>query len=133
MNLTKESKLKQTRHSSHLCRYHIVFIPKWRKSWLTKEQFILTRFMVDRCKQLGVEILELSIQEDHIHLFVEARPDEKMSKFVGKLKSHLTKKLLESSSELEQIFPKRNLWARGYFIGTCGIESEVIQNYIMNQ
>ena len=127
------SKLKQTAHSEHLCRYHIVFIPKWRKNWLLKYQFLLTRLMVERCKELGVVILELSIQDDHIHLFVEARPDAVMSKFVGRLKSYLTSHLLESQPELLQKFPKRSLWARGYFIATCGVESEVIQNYILNQ
>lgn len=89
--------------------------------------------MVERCDQMNVVILELSIQDDHIHVFVEARPDTNMSKFVGKLKSFLTKRLLEKQPELLQTFPKRNLWARGYFIATCGVESEVIQNYILNQ
>ena len=127
------SHLKQTRHSSHLCRYHIVFIPKWRKSWLLKYQFLLSRLIVERCKELGVVILELSTQDDHVHLFIEARPDINLAKFVGKLKSYLTKMLLEERPELMEQFPKRNLWARGYFIATCGVESEVIQNYILNQ
>jgi len=129
----QNSKLKQTRHSAHLCRFHIVFIPKWRKAFLLKYQFLLSRLITKRVDELGVQILELSIQDDHVHLFIEARPDTVMSKFVGRLKSYLTKSLIESQSELLQKFPKRNLWARGYFIGTCGVESEVIQNYIMNQ
>jgi len=127
------SQIKQTRHSSHLCRYHVVFIPKWRKGWLKKYQFLITRLMVERCDQLGTVILELSIQDDHVHLFIEARPDANLAKFVGKLKSYLTKRLLEKRPELLQKFPKRNLWARGYFVATCGVESEVIQNYIINQ
>jgi putative transposase len=123
----------KTAHSFHLCRYHIVFIPKYRKAILETYRFLVSRLISEKLKELSAEIIELSVQPDHVHLFIEARPDANLSQMVGQLKSHLTKTLLDDCPELLALFPKRNLWARGYFIATCGVDSEVIESYIRNQ
>ena len=123
----------KTAHSFHLCRYHIVFIPKYRRAILGPYPFLVSRLMREKLAELRSEILEMSVQDDHIHLFVATRPDANLSQMVGQLKSHLTKTLLDDCPELLALFPKRNLWARGYFIATCGVDSEVIESYIRNQ
>jgi putative transposase len=123
----------KTAHSFHLCRYHIVFIPKYRRAILGPYRFMISRLMREKLAELRSEILEMSVQDDHIHLFVTTRPDANLSQIVGQLKSHLTKTLLDDYPELLALFPKRNLWARGYFIATCGVDSEVIESYIRNQ
>ena len=128
-----KSHLKSTAHSQHLCRYHIVFIPKWRKPVLKEYQFVIARLINEKINELKCHMIELSIQPDHIHLFIEARPDANMAQLIGKLKSYLSKNLFQIYPELLEHFPKRNLWARGYFIGTCGVDAEVIKNYIRIQ
>lgn len=124
---------RPTAHSFHLCRYHIVFIPKYRKKILLPYQFILSDLIQTKLKDLQMDLLESSIQEDHIHLFIAARPDAQMSQVIGKLKSHLTSRLFDQCPDLLQICKTRNLWARGYFIATCGVDASVIENYIRNQ
>jgi len=125
--------IKSTKHSFHLCRYHVVFVPKYRKAILEPYRFLISRLMREKLNELGAHIIELSVQADHVHLFIEARPDANLSKMVGRLKSHLTKTLLEDAPELNRIYPKRNLWARGYFIATCGVDASIIADYIKNQ
>ena len=125
--------LKRTHHSQHLCRYHIVFIPKWRKAFLPAYEAVLLQLIPQRLALLGAAVLELSIQEDHIHLFIEARPDRMMSTLIGKLKSGLSSFLFDTYPELKDSFRTGSIWARGYFICTCGVDEAIIRSYIRNQ
>ena len=124
--------MKATSHSCHLCRYHIVFIPKYRKSILSPYALFLTRLVKEYLPEIGALLIESSVQPDHIHLFIEARPDVMISRLVGRLKVNLSKALLDYP-DIKAIYPERSVWARGYFVGTCGVDSETIKNYISNQ
>lgn len=124
--------MKSTSHSCHLCRYHIVFIPKYRRAILSPYALLLTRLVKDFLSDHGALLIENSVQPDHIHLFIEARPDVIISKLVGQLKVVLSKALL-AYPDIESIYPGRNVWARGYFVGTCGVESSTIEQYIREQ
>ena len=69
------------------CQYHIVFIPKYRFKIL--EGAIKTE--LDRsirifCNQQKVEIVELNIQIDHVHLLVMIPPKISISDFMGIIK-----------------------------------------------
>jgi len=124
--------MRSTSHSCHLCRYHIVFIPKYRKAILSPYTLLLTRLVKAFLSDHGGLLIESSVQPDHIHLFIEARPDVMISKLVGRLKVYLSKALLDYP-DIEAIYPERSVWARGYFVGTCGVESSTIEQYIKNQ
>jgi len=87
--------MKATSHSYHLCRYHIVFIPKYRRAILSPYALLLTRLVQQFLSDHGALLIESSVQPDHIHLFIEARPDVMISKLVGRLKVYLSKALLE--------------------------------------
>lgn len=124
--------MRSTSHSCHLCRYHIVFIPKYRKAILSPFVLLLTRLVKAFLSDHGALLIESSVQPDHIHLFIEARPDVMISKLVGRLKVYLSKALLDDP-DIEAIYPERSVWARGYFVGTCGVESSTIEQYIRGQ
>ena len=108
--------MRSTSHSCHLCRYHIVFIPKYRKAILSPFVLLLTRLVKAFLSDHGALLIESSVQPDHIHLFIEARPDVMISKLVGRLKVYLSKALLDDP-DIEAIYPERSVWARGLFRG----------------
>ena len=51
------------------CKYHIVFVPKYRKKVLygrTRQQ--MGQILRQLCRQKGIEIMEGHAMPDHIHL-----------------------------------------------------------------
>ena len=63
---------KRLSHSIYECKYHIVFCPKYRYRILRDEMAEYTRQQIYRlCRQKdGVEVLELTVRLDHVHLVV---------------------------------------------------------------
>ena len=63
---------KRLAHSLHACRYHVVFCPKYRYRILKDE---IAEYVRQQIYQLlgqkeGVEVLELNVQEDYVHLLL---------------------------------------------------------------
>lgn len=119
-------------HRVHLIVYHLVWTPKRRKPVLTGAIAADCRKLIQqKCDEQGWKILELAIQPDHVHLFVQAWPTVPAAEIIKECKG-LT------SHELRQKYPvlKRlpSLWTRSYFAATAGnVSSEVIQRYIAAQ
>jgi putative transposase len=119
-------------HRIHWIVYHLVWTPKRRKAVLTGDIAIDCKALIEKkCAEMGWTILELAIQPDHVHLFVQAWPITSAAEIVKQCKG-LT------SHELRQKYPilKRlpSLWMRSYFAATAGNGSaEAIQGYIAAQ
>ena len=87
---------KKLAHSLYECKYHIVFCPKYRYRILKDE---VARYAQEELEELcrrkeDVEVLELNIQADHIHLVVSSAPKYAVSEFMGYLKGKLALRLL---------------------------------------
>jgi putative transposase len=121
--------IKKTRWSHYNLNYHFVWIPKYRRRILkgaVAEK--LQQLIEGAAKRNGVEILSLSIQPDHIHLFISAPPRLSPAQLVNLFKGYTAKKLLELFPELRT---KHGLWTRSYYVGTAGaVTEEIIRRYI---
>jgi len=74
-------------HTKWLCRYHIVFTPKYRRKIIYKQiRADIREIIKDLCKWKGVEIIEGHMTPDHIHLLVSIPPKYSISQFMGYLK-----------------------------------------------
>ena len=126
---------RKTSHTTYDCKYHIVWITKYRKPVLGGEVGKRVRELIRGiCKQQEVEILSGHVSKDHIHLFVSVSPHLAISKLVQYLKGKSSYKLLQENKQLSRLFWGRHLWARGYFVSTSGnVTDEVIMEYIRNQ
>ena len=82
---------KRLSHSVYECKYHIVFCPKYRHRIFKEDVATYThQTIADLCRRKeDVEILELNIQPDHIHLVVSIAPKYAVSEFMGYLKGKL--------------------------------------------
>ena len=86
------------------------------------------------CDWLGSEILELNIQEDHIHLVVSVPPKVSISRLMGVLKGKLAIKIFKSYPKLkEKPYWGNHFWARGYFVSTVGLDEDMIRKYVKHQ
>ena len=78
---------KSLAHTKYMCKYHIVFIPKFRrKAIYNKLRSDIQKYIKDLCKWKGVEIIEGHMMPDHVHLLVEIPPRISVSSFMGYLK-----------------------------------------------
>ncbi len=126
------SKYKKLSHTIYYCVYHIVFCPKYRYR-------ILDKTLSDFCKQQIyhlcsqkelVEILELNIQTDHIHVVLSIAPKHSISSIMGFLKGKLALKLFRNYEQLNKRYWGRHFWSRGYCVSTVGLNEDHIRKYV---
>ncbi len=79
----------------------------------------------------GCEIVEQSIQVDHIHMVMVIPPKYAVSDVVGQLKGVTTSHLRKKFDWLKKVYWKENIvWSPGYFVSTVGVDEEKILKYV---
>jgi putative transposase len=119
-------------HSLYECKYHIVFCPKYRYRIFKDDIAEYTRQQIySLCKQKEqIEVLELNIQPDHVHLVVSVAPKYAIADFMGYLKGKLAIRLFQQYEHLGKRYWGRHLWSRGYCVSTIGLDEEKIRTYV---
>ena len=123
---------KRLAHSVYECKYHVVFCPKYRYRILQDEIGEYTKQQIYRlCQQKdAVEVLELNVQADHVHLVVSIAPKYAVSSFMGYLKGKLAIRLFDRYKKLGRRYWGRHLWSRGYCVSTIGLDEDKIRKYV---
>ena len=113
--------------------YHLIWFPKYRRKVLVGEiQERLTSLLKDKCKELGVELVESNIQPDHVHLFVRTNPIQSPQQIVCGLKGYTSRILRKEFPSLRTRLP--TLWTRSYYVDSVGKLNEyTIRKYIQEQ
>ena len=117
------------------CAYHIVWCPKYRYRVLRGN---VARFVEQNirvlCEWKKVEVMELSVQEDHVHLVVSIPPKVSISELLGILKGKTAIKLLKSYPGMrKKPYWGNHFWSRGYCVSTIGLDEEKIRRYVKYQ
>ena len=121
-------------HTRWNCKYHIVFIPKYRRKEIYgKIRSDIGVIIRQLCEYKGVEIIEAHAMIDHIHMLVKIPPKIFVSGFMGYLKGKSSLIIFERHANLKYKYGNRNFWAKGYFVSTVGLNDEVVKEYIRNQ
>jgi len=123
---------KRLSHSIYECKYHIVFCPKYRYHIFKDDIAEYTRQQIYQlCKQKElVEILELNIRPDHIHLVMDIPPKYSVSAIMGYLKGKLALRLFQKYEYLGRKYWGCHLWSRGYCVSTIGLDEDKIRKYV---
>ena len=126
-----DSSLSHTRWN---CKYHIVFIPKYRRKEIYgKIRTDIGQILRQLCVYKDVEIIEAHAMSDHIHMMIRIPPKISVSSFMGYLKGKSSLMIFERPANLKYKYGNRNFWAKGYFVSTVGLNDEVVKEYIRNQ
>ena len=115
------------------CKYHVVFIPKYRRKVLYgKLRAGIGRILRDLCEQKGIELLEGHAMPDHVHLCLRIPPKYSVSYTIGFLKG---KSAVRVHRELlnERRMAGLHFWATGYWVSTVGLDEEMVRKYIREQ
>jgi len=128
-------KYRKLTHVVYKCDYHIVFTPKYRFRILTGEIGIAIEQDIRQiCSWKEVEIDEMSVQIDHVHMIVSIPPRLSVSDFMGILKGKTAIRMFKSHPNLKKKpYWGNHFWARGYFVNTVGINEEMIRRYVKYQ
>jgi len=110
----------------------VVFCPKYRYRIFSDEVAEYTRQQIYRLlrQKEDVEVLELNIRADHIHLVASIAPKYAVASLMGYLKGKLAIRLFTRYERLGRKYWGRHLWARGYCVSTVGIDEEMIRQYV---
>tara|TARA_B100000378_G_C17781973_1_gene320647 strand:+ start:66 stop:494 length:429 start_codon:yes stop_codon:yes gene_type:complete len=121
-------------HSKWDCKYHLVFVPKYRKKKLYGE---IRRFLGPVFHELASQkrssILEGHMVQDHVHMLIQIPPKYAVSEIVGYIKGKSAIAIARQFSGRKRNFNGESFWARGYAVSTVGFEEAQIRKYIKNQ
>ena len=122
------------KHTKWECKYHVVFIPKYRKKRLYPElRKHLGGVFRDLARQKECQILEGHVMPDHVHMCIAIPPKYPVSSVIGFLKGKSAIVIARELCGRERNFTGEHLWARGYAVSTVGFELEQVRQYIRAQ
>ena len=125
--------LQSLNHTVWECKYHVVWIPKYRKKILygniRQELVNLFRELANR---RGCTILEGHLCADHVHMLLSIPPKYRVSEIVGYLKGKSAIEIARRFGKVRKITGE-SFWARSYFVSTVGMGEREIRLYIGNQ
>ena len=126
-------KYKSNNNVFYSCKYHVVWCPKYRRSVLINGvDARLKELIKETCVHLHVEIIELEVMPDHVHLLMEVDPPFGVHRAVKQIKGYSSRILREEFPWLKSRLP--SLWTNRYFVSTVGgAPLSVIRQYIENQ
>ena len=128
------SNYRKLQHTEWDCKYHVVFIPKYRRKVLygtIREH--LGEIFRRLARQKECEIEEGHLVADHVHMMIAIPPKHSVSQVVGYMKGKSAIQIAREFSGRRRNFTGQHFWARGYFVSTVGRDEEVIRQYIRNQ
>ena len=121
-------------HTKWLCKYHIVFTPKYRRKAIYGQyKKSIGQILRQLCNYKGVEIIEGHLMIDHIHMLVSIPPKYSVSQFMGYLKGKSSLMIFDRHANLKYKFGNRYFWAEGYYVSTVGLNEATIRKYIQEQ
>lgn len=121
-------------HVRWYCKYHVVFVPKYRRKALYGSlRREIGRVFRELCEQQGVGLVEGHAMVDHIHLCLSIPPKYSVANTVGFLKGKSAIRIHRTYLGRRKGFTGMHFWARGYCVSTVGLDEQVIRAYIRNQ
>jgi len=122
---------KSLAHTKWMCKYHIVFTPKYRRKIVYNQcRESIVKILKELCKWKGVEIIEGSAMVDHIHLVVSIPPKYSVSSIMGYLKGKSALMIFDRHANLKYKFGNRHFWSREYSVSTVGLNEATIAKYV---
>ena len=121
-------------HTKWNCKYHIIFIPKYRRKVIyNKLRTDIMEYIQDLCRWKGVEIVEGHLIPNHVHLLLSIPPKMNISSFMGYLKGKSSMMIFKDHANLRYKYGNCNFGATGYYVSTVGLNEATIRKNIRDQ
>ena len=126
--------LESLSHTLWECKYHVVWIPKYRRKVLYGD---IRKHLGGVLRELAIQresnILEGHMMKDHLHMLISIPPKYSVAQVVGFIKGKSAIQIARTFGGRKQNFTGQHFWARGYFVSTVGKDETVIRQYIKTQ
>ena len=120
-------------HSKWDCKYHVIFVPKYRRKVLYGElRQRLGPIFHELARQKECQIIEGHLQSDHVHMVIAIPPKYAVASVVGFLKGKSAIAIARLQGK-ERNFNGESFWARGYAVSTVGFELDEVRRYVREQ
>lgn len=125
--------IKSNNNVVYSCKYHVVWCPKYRRKVLVGGVDVrLKELIAEICNDLHVDVIEVEIMPDHVHLLIEVDPQFGIHRTVKQIKGRTSRILRQEYAWLRSRLP--TLWTNSYFVSTVGgAPLSAIKQYIENQ
>ena len=121
-------------HTKWMCKYHIVFTPKYRRKAIYGQiRSDIGEILRKLCEYKGVEIIEGHLMHDHVHMLLAIPPKCSVSSVMGYLKGKSSLMIFDKHANLKHRFGNRRFWAEGCYVSTVGLNEATIAKYIREQ
>jgi putative transposase len=124
--------IRRTKHAVYDLKYHLVWVPKYRKHMMGGEVSGYLKEVFKRIsEEYSFEISAMEVMEDHVHVFLEAPPKYSPAQLVQIMKSISAKEVFKKFPELRKQLWAGELWNDGYFVRSVGDEvtATIIRKY----
>ncbi len=124
---------KSNKNIVYSCKYHVVWCPKYRRKVLHGAvEARLKELIIETCSDIHVDIIEMEIMPDHVHLLIEVDPQFGIHKAIKRIKGASSRYLRQEFKHLTTRLP--TLWSNSYFVSTVGgAPLNAIKQYIESQ
>ena len=125
---------KSLAHSRWECKYHVVFIPKYRRKAMYGEiRASVGGIFHELARQKEGRIVAGHLLADPVHLCIEIPPTHAVASIIGFLKGKSAVAIARQFGGKGKNFTGEHFWARGYAVSTVGYELEAVKRYIREQ
>ncbi len=122
------------KHRTWECKYHVVFIPKYRRkalfAQLRRELGTVFRSLAEQ-KECTVE--EGHLMPDHVHMLLSVPPKYSVASVMGFIKGKSAIHIARVYAGRRRNFVGQHFWARGYWVSTVGKNEAAVRRYIQEQ
>ena len=124
---------KSNKNVVYSCKYHVVWCPKYRRKVLVNGvDTRLKELIISFCQEFSVELIELEIMPDHVHLLVDVDPQFGIHNLIKRIKGRTSRILRQEYQQLRTKLP--TLWTNSYFVSTVGgAPLAIVKQYIESQ
>ena len=121
-------------HTKWMCKYHIVFTPKYRRKVIYNQiRGDIGEILRKLCEYKGIEIIGGHLMPDHVHVLLAIPPKYSVASVMGYLKGKSSLMIFDRHANLKYKFGNRKFWAEGYYVSTVGLNEATIAKYIREQ
>ena len=121
-------------HSRWECKYHVVWIPKYRKKTIYGQlRQYLGQVFRELARSKECEILEGHMMSDHVHMLISIPPKYSVAQIVGFIKGKSAIYIARNYMGHRRNFTGQHFWARGYHVSTVGRDEDTAREYIRSQ
>ena len=128
------NKANSLSHTKWVCKYHIVFTPKYRRKIIYNQyRESIGEILRLLCKYKGVKIIEGHLMGDHVHMLVSIPQKTSVSSFMGYLEGKSALVIFDKHANLKYKFGNRHFWVEGYYMSIVGLNEATVKNIFRNR